>query len=356
MAIDPKKSGVYKPPPAQPTAPVAPVPATATSPSGPNYLDLFKGHAYFDNPDFQNIVKQYQDIAGRNNALGANERPTYDQLSGYADNFAQQFKNYVGRDPNSQEYGQFFKTIAQDAPWARNAQDYSQTVKPEITGLLKDYFTRTAQDEAQKTSQTQAVDAIAPGSAFDTWQNSYRNSLTDVESSLQDYQSRLFEKLRPQLLTSLKAQGLLDTGALNTAFAGAAKDLTDANTNYMTGARSAVDQDIANRKYELQSAPSNFAMSNTFNTVPNLTQAGTGALNQAFQAYMQDANFRNQRSLLDQQRQSQPSPLSQYAGLIVGGLGAGFGQGVGNWGSTAMRTASVPRMATPALASAGVGV
>lgn len=289
-----------------------------------SYLDLFKDQSYAGDEDFQRIIAGYEDMAKRFNVSKENRDPTFQQVSGYADTFRQQFKNYVGRDPNSQEFNQFFKSLATDSPWAQEAGGFAVKQREATKGLIKDYFTSTAADEAERRAREQTTTALAPGSAFDQWANSYRGSLSETEKSLQDYQSRLFEKLRPQLLTSLKSQGLLDSGALNTAFAGAAKDLGQASTDFLTSAKMGVEQDIGNRKYAIQSAPGDFALQNTFNTVPNLQGAGQAALNNVFSSYMQDQQFKHQMQMMERQMGDKPSPLSQYGGLIVGGIAGGL--------------------------------
>lgn len=313
------------------TAPTSPMEVVRSQPttvtSGGGYLDLFKGQSYFDDPSFQNIVKQYENRARQFNANNA--QPTYDQVSGYAETFRQQFKNYVGRDPNSEEFGVFFKDLNTAGPWAKEGGQFAGQQGERTKGLIKDYFTSTAQQEAERKAQDQTNQALAPNSAFDTWQNQYRNTVSETEKALTDYQARLFEKLRPQLLTSLHSQGLLNTGALNEAFAGAAKDLTEQNSNFIAAARGGAEQDIANKRYQIASSPGDFALQNTFNQVPNLMQAGQTGLQNVFNAYLQDQSFQNQMRMLEKQQSEKPSLLSQYGGMMLGGIAGGYGQGLG---------------------------
>lgn len=299
--------------------------------SGDPYFDPFKNTPYYNDADFQNVIKNYQQFAQHYGVDTA--QPTYQQVSGYADNFKNQFKNFVGRDPNPDEYNQFFKFLGQEGPWAQNAQVTAGKIGPEITGLISNNFTRTAQDEAQKQLQTQAQAAVAPGSAFDVWQQGYSNSVNDVEKSLQDYQSKLFEKIRPNLITSLQSQGLLNSGALNEAFAGSAKDLADANSQYLASARGAINQDIANQKYSLQSAPQTYQFQNTVGLPAQLYQGGQQALQNVWQGTMANIDANNQRNLLDYQNSTQPrsNPLAQYGGLILGGIAGGIPGAIGSY-------------------------
>jgi hypothetical protein len=269
----------------------------------------------------------------RNAGVGIDE--TQRQIKDFALVFENQFKNFVGRGPTTDEFDQFFRSVVMPAQ-AWKAPLNQTELRQNTSTLLSDFYSGAAEEEALNKSRRLASEAIAPGSAFDTWQGQYRQSLSDTEKSLADYQTRLFEKLRPQLLTSLQAQGLLNTGALNEAFAGASKDLSDEAQRYIVGARSAAEADIADRRYQIQSSPDNFALQNTFNAVPNLQAAGQNALQNVWGGIMQQKDFDNQMRLLERQselqRSSRPSALSQYAGLILGGAAGGFASGLGQRG------------------------
>lgn len=300
--------------------PMAPNPGV--SPGAPN---VPQRPIYTDTSGYRDIVRKYAE-AGKTGADSSH------QIGTYAETFRQMFNSSVGRDPTTDEYNQFFNTIVvNDKPWEGNL-DQNQ-LRQETSGLLQQFYSGTAQEEAQKKAEAAATGAVAPGSAFDVWSNSYRNSINDVSSALQDYQSRLFEKLRPQLLTSLKAQGLLDTGGLNQAFAGAAEDLGAESQKYLAGAKSGIEGDIAQQKYNLMSAPTTFKLSNAFNTVPQLTQSGQTALQNVYGNYVNQNMFNQnaalQREMADRQASNQPSLLSQYGGLILGGMAGGLGQGLG---------------------------
>src|SRR6185369_690858 len=220
---------------------------TSQAPTVDNLQKMFEGTPYASAPEFKNILQNYLSSPVSSSGYGggtANPQWSSDvknTLDRYANTFTQMFKDKVGRDPTANEYDTFFKqVVATDQPWAAPT-DFNRATE-ETKGTLADFFTTAAQEQAQKKAQEAAAAQVAPGSAFDQWANSYRNSISGVEQSLADFQSRLMEKIRPQLLTSLKAQGLLDTGALNTAFAGTAGDLTSAAQNYIAQARGGAEQ------------------------------------------------------------------------------------------------------------------
>lgn len=288
-------------------------------------LDPFSKAPYAQSPALSGILQSY-------NASGKGRAQASQDIQSYATTFQQMFNSFVGRDPTAQEYDQFLQNVVvNDQPWAKTLD--ANQLRQETQGLLSQFYTGAAQETAQKKLQDQSQAAVASGSPFDVWQQSYTKSLGDVENSLMDFQSRLFEKLRPNLLTSLKAQGLLDTGALNTAFAGAANDLTSNVQNYMAQARNQAATDIANRRYDITSQPTNYALQNAFNTVPNLTASGQQALQNVYgnmvNTNMANLNYQNQLDLYNRQQSDQPSLLAQYGGQILGGTAGGFGQNVG---------------------------
>ena len=288
--------------------------------------DPFGKTPYGQSQNLQSILQSYK-ASGKGTAQASQD------IQGYADTFQQMFNSFVGRDPTSQEYDQFLGDVVQnDQPWSKNLD--SNQLRQETQGLLSQFYTGEAQKTAQQKLQDTANAAVAPGSAFDQWQQSYMKSLDDVSSSLQDYQSKLFEKIRPQLLTSLKAQGLLDTGGLNQALAGTAGDLASASQNYMAQAKGQAAQDIANQKYNVMSQPTNYAMSSAFNSVPNLTQSGQTSLQNVY-GNMVNTNMANLNNsfandMYSRQLSNQPSLLQQYGGAILGGAAGSFGSSLGS--------------------------
>lgn len=312
-----------------PTTPQDQSPASQPN-SSENLLKLFSGSPYASSPDLQYILQGYQSqnpnqYAGGPSKWQSDVKFTIDK---YANTFGKMFKDKVGRDPTADEYNTFFQQVViPDQPWATPA-DFTRATE-ETKSTLSDFFTTAAQEQAQKKAQESSAAAVAPGSSFDQWANSYRNSISGVEQSLADFQSRLMEKIRPQLLTSLKTQGLLDTGGLNKAFAGTAGDLTSAAQNYIAQARSGTEQDINNQKYNLLSLPYQQQSQYTMGQIPNLTASGQNALQNVWNQNLMNQQFKQQRQLLADQNSQQPSLLQQYGGMILGGTAGGFGQNAG---------------------------
>lgn len=293
--------------------------------------DLFSGTQYGAAPELQNILQKYATTQNPAGYRGGPDQWTTDvksTIDRYANTFQKMFQDKVGRPPTSDEYNTFFQNVVTtDQPWATPA-DFTR-VNEETKSALSDFFTTAAQEQAQKQATEASAKAVAPGSAFDQWSNSYRGSLSGVEKSLADFQSRLMEKIRPQLLTSLQSQGLLDTGGLNEAFAGKASDLTSSAQNYIANARSGVEQDIANQKYNLLSLPYQQQSQYTLGAIPNLTSMGQNALQNVWnQNMMNQQNAFNER-MYNEQMSNQPSLLQQYGGMMLGGIAGGAGQGFG---------------------------
>lgn len=314
-----------------PITPQKSAPGQTPQPQSNQLADMFNQKLsdlpFYNTPAFQNIVNQFASDPNRTIQSEGNANAWKQQFQGWADTFASQFKNLAGRDPTADEYNTFFSQVVNPTqPWNHTA-DQAQ-IQQGAQGLLKDTFSSTIADAQRQKAEQQATTATAAGSPFDVWQQGINKSVNNLDSQLQDYQARLFEKIRPQLLTSLQSQGLLNSGALNEAFAGANKDLTDASQSYIANAKLAAGQDIANQKYAIQSAPGNFALQNTFNTIPDLTSSGQNALQNAFGNYMNtnlaNIGYQNQLGLMNAYNQNQPSLLSQYGGQILGGATAGL--------------------------------
>lgn len=318
--------------------PQAPPPAPVTQASTNALVDYFKSGLqdlpYYNTPAFQNLINNISGQSERTLVNQQNASSFQNDIKGYANAFTSQFQSLAGRPPTADEYNTFFEQVVNPAkPWEVRGNVDQNALNLGATNLLGTVFQPTIADAQKQKATQQAAEATAPGSAFDVWQNAYQNSINDTEKALTDYQSRLFEKIRPQLITSLQAQGLLNTGALNDAFAGANADLTNGNLGFIANARQQANQDIANQRYGIMSAPQNAALTTTLNTIPNLTQQGQGALQNIWNNTMQnnayDLQLRNQQALMDRQNANQPSPLNQYGGLILGGIAGGFGSGLG---------------------------
>lgn len=299
----------------------------ATSNGRPNTTigDPFSNTPYKGSSVLADLQASYK-AAGKPPADAARD------IQSYTNTFKQMFTDKVGREPTAQEYDNFLQSVVvPDQPWSKSLEQ--PQLQEQTRGLLSDFYTGEAQKTAAQKLQDEATSALAPGSAFDIWQKAYMGAANDVEKNLLDYQSKLFEKIRPQLLTSLQAQGLLDTGGLNKAIVGAQTDLANSAGQYAAGVRQAAATDVANQRYQVASAPSLYKTQAAFGAVPNLTAAGQSALQNVYNN-MVNTNYLNatqafQREMYDKQLGSQPSLLSQYGGMILGGMAGGAGQALG---------------------------
>lgn len=310
------------------SSPGSTVPATGGDNPLQNYLSKFQGQPYANSQIFQNLIKNFSD---RGVQFGVDtSQPTFNQVSSYAEEFRAQFNNAAGRDPNQQEYDQFFNHLMNEAPWVSSIP--ASQMQNDVQSLLGTQFSSDINNAALAGNQAKANAAIAPGSAFDVWKQAVLGNVQNTQQQLQDYQQKLFQKLQPQLLTSLQAKGLLDTGGLNQAFAGAATDLTNANQAYIADLQNQTNQNIANQQYAIQSSPTNTALQTSLSIPSNLTSNGQTALNNAFNQSLQQSllnqQFGNQQNLLNQQYANQPSYLQQVGGTIAGGLASGIGRGL----------------------------
>jgi len=241
-----------------------------------NYFrSQFDAEPWSNTDAFEDLVQNFENDPQKYLISEGNIDTWTPVIKGYGDTFTQMFRNYAGRDPNEDEYNTFFSTVV-TPNWIKPIE--STELRQQTQSIMDQFFGRTVEEEARINADAEAQAALAPGSAFDEWQQSQLGAVSDVESSLLDYQTKLFEKIRPNLMTSLQSQGLLNTGGLNTALAGVQGDLANESSRYVAGARSAAQADIANRRYQIAASPSNYALQTEFGRAPNLTASGQAAL------------------------------------------------------------------------------
>lgn len=253
-----------------------------------------------------------------------------DTIAQAAGQFNSLFRNLVGRDPTPDEANTFYTSHLARRPWEygdANSQDY-RALRDTATSFINDNFQQQIQEGVNAELQAQQGEATRLADLFRSQGN---QAINGVESSLLNYQQKLFERLRPQLLTSLQSQGLLDTGGLNMALAGQQGDL----------ARDA-GQQIANLRYENDmkaneiafggaSAPYQFNMGMAQNRVPYLQQQAQGALGNLFNQRFADQQFGNQLSLLNRQAQIQREMRPSFLGTLGQSTALSMGQNLGQW-------------------------
>lgn len=211
-------------------------------------------------------------------------------LERYGDQFTTMFRNLVGRDPQSGEVGQFFSGVVAGGG---NFSD-PQILRDRTASFIGDTYQQAAQEVAQEKLKGQEAEAMRLSDLFRQQGN---QAINTAEQSLLDYQSRLFERLRPNLITSLQSQGLLNTGGLNTAVAGAQGDLANSVSQSLLDQRLANDQQANAIAFGGASAPYEFQRSQIMNQPSYLQSQGQNALNNSFQTFLTNLNFQNQLAL-----------------------------------------------------------
>lgn len=273
-------------------------------------------------------LSQQQDSLGSNDRAGLDKR-----LESVGNEFSTLFANLVGRAPNTYELNQFFRdsggSVILNSPMGRSESNATD-VNNQIRQYVGDAFQKTAQDYATEQLKGQQSQADDLANLFRTQGN---KAISDTESSLLDYQSKLFDRLRPNLITSLKAQGLLDTGGMNEALAGQQGDLANSAANYVAQLK-LQNENAANAiSFGGAAAPYYFQQANIVNTPDYLKQQGNMALSANTNTFMDNLNFNHQMALIHQQAQDQmgmqPSFLRTLGQSTANGLGAGFGKAMG---------------------------
>ncbi len=278
--------------------------------------------------DTQSYKDAYGRIIGNNRPEGGtwDQGNTSSKLSQYGDTFANLFQTLVGRAPGEQEFGQFFGQVVPDVLQGAGLSGTSNT---ELNNLTREFIGNTFQQQAQDVAgqKLQAQQGEANRLA-DLFRTQGRQAISDTESGLLDYQQKLFERLRPNLITSLQAQGLLNTGGLNQAVAGAQADIGTAAQGALMDARLQNEQQANAIAYGGQAAPYQYQQGNIMNSVPYLQQQAQGGLQNNFQTMMSNLNFQNQMALQNNaarlQQEMQPSFLRTFGQTAASSLGSNF--------------------------------
>lgn len=308
------------------------------------------------------LARQYYDAQVRRAGMDSRYKATTDEagiyknLNNAASTFQNLFKNLVGRDPNEGEFEQFYGVLSQPENLEIGAHE-SRTpmeMRDITTQFINDNFQRQAEEQAKNELMGQQQEANRLADLYRTQGN---QAINDTQSALMDYQNRLFEKLRPQLITSLQTQGLLNTGGLNEAFAGAAGDLAAAGQEELRQQRLGVEQGANEIAFGGASAPYQFAQQQSMNRLGNLAQAGQTAQQNAYNTAMQQMAFNNQLKLEQFRMQNQPktSLLKQMGGQILGNIASTFVPGVGGVvGNNMWRQSGVPMPGPGGVPTAGI--
>lgn len=273
------------------------------------------------------------DLSGYQTALGqirdklgywddyANQR-SVQRLNTLGDQFSSMFENYVGRAPTQDELNKFYTqsagNIIGSAPGTQIEND-AVNVRNQVGTFIGDTYQKAANEYAQQQLANQQGQA---NQLADLFRTQGRQAISDTEAGLLDYQQRLFERLRPNLITSLQSQGLLNTGGLNEALAGAQQDLATSAQGALMDARLNNENQANAIAYGGAAAPYLFQQQQITNQPNFLQQAGADALNRAFQTYTQNLNYQQQLGLAAFQNKLQQSSKPSF----LSSLGQGFAQ------------------------------
>jgi hypothetical protein len=249
------------------------------------------------------------------------------------------FQQFVGRDPTDGEMRQMFSQIApKDALYTGDVNDQGK-----IRDITKQFIGDNFQNQAQDvTNQRLLAQQGQANQLADLFRTQGRQAISDTESGLLDYQQKLFEKLRPNLITSLQSQGLLNTGGLNQAMAGAQEDFANNVQGSLMDARLQNEQQANAIAFGGASAPYQFSQAQIMNSLPYMQQQAQGSLNNLFQQRLADQQFNNQLELMNRQAQlagNTQKSLSRIFGENYAAsagqhfMGGGSGSGSGGGGS-----------------------
>lgn len=260
---------------------------------------------------------------------GPNNAPVYGkELATAGQTFINQFTNLVGREPTQVELNQYYTDFAVQNKLLTNPGN-TMGLSDATKTFISDNYQRAAEEQAKQELLGQQTEANRLADLFRTQGTAAINS---TEQSLLDYQQRLFEKLRPNLITSLQAQGLLNTGGLNEAVAGAQSDLAAAGSEELRQQRLANEMGANEIAFGGASAPYQFAQANSMNRLPFLQQQGQGAMNRSYQTFLTNLNFQNQLALQkDARGGGKGGFLQQIGNSFAPSFGSQLGQNFANF-------------------------
>lgn len=247
--------------------------------------------------------------------------------------FASKFTSLVGRAPTDAEKNTFVDQFVVPNAASIGAANTSlyQDKGNYITGFIGDTFQKQAEDVASQKLTEQQGQANDLANLFRTQGTQAINS---TEQSLLDYQQKLFDRLRPNLITSLQTQGLLNTGGVNQAVAGAQADLATAGTEALREARFNNEQQANAIAFSGASAPYEFQRNSIVNKVPYLQAQSQNALQNNYNTFLSNLGFNQQIALQNNAAKiaanSQPGFLQRMGQNFAGSFGNSAGQFAGN--------------------------
>jgi len=256
------------------------------------------GYSYLT-PD---LLNQFNSMYPGMDAGGAGRLDTV--VGQNVESFKSQFENLVGRAPTQDEISKFTSNyIAPNLSHLTDANSLQrQNPDSYVQQFVGNNFHKAAQDYATQQLQDQQTQANSLADLFRTQGNS---AIDATQQSLLDYQSKLFDRLRPNLLTSLKSQGLLDTGGLNEAVAGVQGDLANNASNYIAGLKFNNEQGANQIAFGGASAPYLYKQSQITGQPDYLSGSSNGATNFNNSTFMSNLDYGHQLGLIQAQANAQ---------------------------------------------------
>jgi len=252
------------------------------------------------------------------------------QISSQVTNFQSQFENLVGRAPTADETKQYINQFV--IPNTNNiaTKPANFDVNNQTQQFIGQNFQKAAQDYATQQLQQQQA---GWQSLADTALSKGTDAINATQQSLLDYQSQLFDKLRPNLLTSLKAQGLLDTGGMNEAIAGVQGDLANNASQYIAGLQLQNAQNANNIALTGQAAPLQYEQQTTTGQPSYLQGVGSNATNFNNSTFMSNLDYQHQLGLIQAQASANASLQPSFMRTFGQSAAQGAGSALSQWAS-----------------------
>ena len=269
----------------------------------------------------------YTDLQKRSNAY--NPEVAARDLQSYGDQFKSQFSQLVGRAPLDGEISNFYKTVV--APQG-SFPGGGYAGPQELSDRTQDFIGKNYQREAEAQAESELVAQQGEANKLaDLFRTQGKAAIGGYENSLMDFAQKLFERVRPNLMTSLQAQGLLNTGGLNQALAGEQGDIAR-DAGQQVADLTLQNENAANAiSYGGAAAPYEFAKGNILNRIPNLMASGQGALQRGFANRQQEMSYLNQLSLQNNSQRFQSGMQPSFLRTLGQNLAASAGQAGGQW-------------------------
>ena len=272
-------------------------------PIDPSWSAFYQNAPFTQAPGFEQIISSAGGTPGTN-PTAANA------LRDYASQFSQMFEQETGQVPTTADFQNFFSNVLIPNLPGSLGSGGSANIPQNVLyqgeqGLLNNLYGQNIASQNVKNATSLSQQTLS--------------GLNSLAPQLQTYLKNVLTQLQPDLITSLNAQGLTDTGGLNEAFAGAASDATSRILGPAFAGATGLVPGAANLTIGSQ--------------IPNQVNQGNTGLANLFQLQGSSADAYNrayQGGYWGSAFNTNPSPLQMIGGNILGGVSAGFGNALGH--------------------------